>query len=221
MSIVTISDLRKDYRLGETVVHALRGVSLEVESGEFVSVVGPSGCGKTTLLNMIGCIDHPTSGTVRFDNRDVGDLTDAAAAEIRLQHMGFIFQSFNLVPVLTVRENVELPMMLAGTSKERRRAVSDHLTEAVGLSEFRHHKPSELSGGQRQRVAIARALVNSPRLVIADEPTANLDSKTGNEVLEVMRRLNREEGVTFLFSTHDRKILEHAVPAQQVHRATG
>ena len=208
--LLTLNDVRKDYTLGETTVHAIRGISLSVKPGEFVSIVGPSGCGKTTLLNMIGCIDRPTQGTVIFDGEDVGALSDARAAEIRLSHIGFIFQSFNLVPVLNLRENIELPMMLAGVRPNRRREVSDHLVEAVGLSQFASHKPSELSGGQRQRVAIARALVNSPRLVIADEPTANLDSKTGNEVLEVMRRLNEEESVTFIFSTHDQKIIRYA-----------
>ncbi|MFW5745004.1 MAG: ABC transporter ATP-binding protein [Spirochaetota bacterium] len=210
MTLVTMSDVHKDYKLGETTVHAVRGVSMDIAAGEFVSVVGPSGCGKTTLLNMIGCIDKPTSGSVRFDGRDVVALNDSQAAEIRLEHIGFVFQSFNLVPVLSVRENIELPMMLDGVRPKDRRRVADHLVDAVGLSRFATHKPSELSGGQRQRVAIARALVNSPRLVIADEPTANLDSETGNEVLEVMRRLNREEGVTFIFSTHDQKILQHA-----------
>ena len=210
MALVTMSDVHKDYKLGETTVHAVRGVSMDIAAGEFVSVVGPSGCGKTTLLNMIGCIDKPTSGSVHFDGRDVVALDDSQAAEIRLEHIGFVFQSFNLVPVLSVRENIELPMMLDRVRPKDRRRVADHLVDAVGLSRFATHKPSELSGGQRQRVAIARALVNSPRLVIADEPTANLDSETGNEVLEVMRRLNREEGVTFIFSTHDQKILQHA-----------
>jgi putative ABC transport system ATP-binding protein len=210
MELVTLNDVHKDYSLGETTVHAVRGVSVQIRGGEFVSIVGPSGCGKTTLLNMIGCIDHPTSGTVVFDGQDIVHLNDAQAAEIRLKHIGFVFQSFNLVPVLSVRENVELPMVLAGTPPRERRRISDHLVEAVGLSRFATHKPSELSGGQRQRVAIARALVNGPRLVIADEPTANLDSETGNEVLEVMRRLNRDEQVTFIFSTHDQKILRHA-----------
>ncbi|MFW5717502.1 MAG: ABC transporter ATP-binding protein [Spirochaetota bacterium] len=210
MELVTLKDVRKDYRLGETTVHAVRGVSLEIASGEFVSLVGPSGCGKTTLLNMIGCIDRPSSGDVVFDGRNVVHLNDSQAAEIRLTHIGFIFQSFNLVPVLSVRENIELPMVLAGASPRKRREVTDHLVEAVGLTRFATHKPSELSGGQRQRVAIARALVNGPRLVIADEPTANLDSKTGHEVLEVMRRLNREEDVTFIFSTHDHKIIQYA-----------
>lgn len=210
MALLNLDSVHKEYSLGETIVHAVRGVSLAVESGELVSVMGPSGCGKTTLLNMIGCIDKPTRGTVVFDGNDVGTLTDSRAAEIRLRQIGFIFQSFNLVPVLSVRENIELPMILARVRPAERRRVSDHLVEAVGLRQFATHKPSELSGGQRQRVAIARALVNRPRLVIADEPTANLDSETGSEVLEVMRRLNEQEAVTFVFSTHDQKVLRYA-----------
>ncbi len=210
MSLVDLADVHKEYRLGATSVHAVRGVSLEIREGELVSIVGPSGCGKTTILNMIGCIDRPTRGTVRFNGQDVGHLSDSQAAQMRLRSIGFVFQSFNLVPVLSVRENIALPMVLAGASKKERRRTGDHLMEAVGLTEFAAHKPGELSGGQRQRVAIARALVNSPRLVIADEPTANLDSETGGEVLDVMRRLNRDEGVTFIFSTHDEKILRYA-----------
>lgn len=210
MELITLHHITKDYALGDTTIHAVRDVSMEIDRGEFVAIVGPSGCGKTTLLNMIGCIDGPTSGTVTFDGTDIGGLADAEAADIRLRHIGFIFQSFNLVPVLSVRENIELPMVLAGTPKQQRAKVTEHLVDAVGLSRFATHKPNELSGGQRQRVAIARALVNDPRLVIADEPTANLDSETGAEVLDVMRRLNQEEGVTFVFSTHDATILDYA-----------
>jgi putative ABC transport system ATP-binding protein len=210
MALIAVEDVHKTYRLGETTIEAIRGISLRIESGEFLSIVGPSGCGKTTLLNMIGCIDTATSGTVRFDGTDVAGLSDAKAAELRLTDIGFIFQSFNLVPVLNVRENIELPMVLEGTAKEERRETVGRLVDAVGLARFATHKPTELSGGQRQRVAIARALVNGPRLVIADEPTANLDSKTGQEVLAVMRDLNQQEGVTFLFSTHDSAVLQYA-----------
>ena len=210
MALVTLEAVHKEYPLGNTVVHAVRGVTLAIDAGEFVSIVGPSGCGKTTILNMIGCIDKPTRGTVRFDGTDTQSLSDSEAADVRLTHVGFVFQSFNLVPVLTVRENVELPMVLAGAGTADRRRVVEHLIDAVGLAEFASHKPNELSGGQRQRVAIARALVNAPRLVIADEPTANLDSDTGSAVLDVMRRLNREENVTFVFSTHDPDILRYA-----------
>jgi len=210
MPLVELFDVVKDYRLGNTIIHAIRGVTLSVEPGELVSIVGPSGCGKTTLLNMVGCIDVPTRGRLLFAGRDVGALSDAALADIRLHRIGFIFQTFNLVPVLSARENVELPMVLARVAPRRRREVADSLLEAVGLTDYRRHKPGELSGGQRQRVAIARALVNQPDLVIADEPTANLDSVAGDEVLQVIKGLNERDGVTFLFSTHNPAILRYA-----------
>ena len=210
MALVELREVEKDYALGETTIHAVRGVTLMVEQGELLSVVGPSGCGKTTLLNMMGCIDRATRGTVHFAERDVATLSDAEQADIRLHRIGFIFQTFNLVPVLSVRENIELPMILAKRPREERAEVVNRLVEAVGLGRYGTHRPSELSGGQRQRVAIARALVNSPDVVIADEPTANLDSKTGDEVLEVIRRLNQEQRVTFIFSTHNPEILRYA-----------
>ncbi len=219
MALIECLHIAKDYTLGDTTIHAVRGVTLEVEPGEVLSVVGPSGCGKTTLLNMIGCIDTPTSGRVLFGGRDIGSLSDAALADIRLHRIGFIFQSFNLVPVLTVRENVELPMVLARVAPSRRRQTADSLLEAVGLTKFRRHKPRELSGGQRQRVAIARALVNHPDLVIADEPTANLDSRTGDEVLRVIKALNERDGVTFIFSTHNPAILSYAT--RRIHLSDG
>ncbi|TFG81287.1 MAG: ABC transporter ATP-binding protein, partial [Spirochaetales bacterium] len=170
----------------------------------------PSGCGKTTLLNILGCIDRPTSGTLVFDGRDVTTLSDNQEADKRLARIGFIFQSFNLVPVLTMYENIELPMILAKVPRPERRRRVDHLIELVALEEFIKHKPDELSGGQRQRVAIARALVNRPGLVIADEPTANLDSETGDLILEAMREMNQKENVTFVFSTHNPDILRYA-----------
>ena len=210
MPLIELQNASKDYALGDTIINAIRGVSLAVEPRELLSVVGPSGCGKTTLLNMMGCIDTPTRGTVLFGGVDVGSLSDAALADIRLHSIGFIFQTFNLVPVLSVRENVELPMVLARVPAAERRRAADALIETVGLDRFRKHKPSELSGGQRQRVAIARALVNHPQLVIADEPTANLDSATGNEVLQVIKGLNERDGVTFIFSTHNPAILRFA-----------
>ena len=210
MPLVEMQNVEKDYSLGETTIHAVRGVSLDIDAGELLSVVGPSGCGKTTLLNMMGCIDRPTQGRVLFGDRDVATLSDAEQADIRLNRIGFIFQTFNLVPVLSVQENIELPMILARRPKPQRAEVVARLVEAVGLTKYRTHKPSELSGGQRQRVAIARALVNDPDVVIADEPTANLDSKTGDEVLEVIRRMNREQHVTFIFSTHNPDILRYA-----------
>jgi putative ABC transport system ATP-binding protein len=203
-------NLDKDYSLGKTTIAALRGVNLSIDHGEFVSIMGPSGCGKTTLLNILGCIDRPTRGLVLFRGSDVAGLSDDQETDKRLGEIGFIFQSFNLVPVLTAAENIELPLVLAGMPKARRRARVDSLIDTVGLQQYRRHRPDELSGGQRQRVAIARALVNEPALVIADEPTANLDSDTGAAILEVMGRLNREAGVTFVFSTHNPEILKYA-----------
>ena len=210
MSIVDVRSVTKDYHLGKTVIHALRGVSISIEPGEFIAVMGPSGCGKTTLLNVIGCIDTPTSGEVYVEGENVAEYTDDQGAERRLHTIGFIFQSFNLIPVLNVAENIEFPLLLTRTPKDERRKKVRRLMEIVGLDTHAAHKPDELSGGQRQRVAIARALVNDPRIVIADEPTANLDSETGQEIVEAMLRLNREEKVSFLFSTHNPEVMQYA-----------
>lgn len=210
MPLVELRDVEKTYRLGKTEVHAIRGVSLDIEPGAFICIVGPSGCGKTTLLNMIGCIDAPTAGALRMDGRELGSLSDSEAADLRLDRMGFIFQSFNLVPVLTVVENIAFPNLLAGTPRREGRQRARDLAEAVGLAEQADLRPDELSGGQRQRVAIARALTNDPELVIADEPTANLDSETGGMVLDVMRAMHRGQQVSFVFSTHDPAITEYA-----------
>jgi putative ABC transport system ATP-binding protein len=211
MAIVSVRNVSKDYMLGKTVVPALRDVSLEVAEGEFLSIAGPSGSGKTTLLNLVGCVDTPTSGTVMVAGADTGTLSERALTELRLRTIGFIFQSFNLVSVLSVFQNVEFPLLLQGTlSKPERRRRVEELMEAVGLSEHGRHRPSELSGGQRQRVAIARALVTRPKLVLADEPTANLDSATGANIIDLMRDMNRRDGTTFLFSTHDPKVMAHA-----------
>jgi putative ABC transport system ATP-binding protein len=209
-SILAVRGVTKDYHLGKTVIHALRGVDFSVEAGDFVSIVGPSGCGKTTLLNIIGCIDKPTSGTVLLGGTDVSTFDDDREADTRLASIGFIFQSFNLVGVLDVRENIEFPLLLAKVPKPERARRVDRLVDLVGLGEFVKHRPEELSGGQRQRVAIARALVNGPAMVIADEPTANLDSVTATTVMEAMKRLNDEEGVTFIFSTHNELIERYA-----------
>jgi putative ABC transport system ATP-binding protein len=211
MSIVSVRNVSKDYMLGKTVVPALRDVSLEVEQGEFLAVAGPSGSGKTTLLNLVGCVDTPTSGTVLVNGQDTAKLAERALTDLRLRTIGFIFQSFNLVSVLSVFQNVEFPLLLQGTlSKAERRGRVLDLLEAVGLGEHARHRPSELSGGQRQRVAIARALVTRPRLVLADEPTANLDSLTGANIIDLMREMNRRDGTTFVFSTHDPKVMSHA-----------
>jgi putative ABC transport system ATP-binding protein len=211
MSIVSVRNVSKDYMLGKTVVPALRDVSLEVEQGEFLSIAGPSGSGKTTLLNLVGCVDTPTSGTVLVNGQDTAKLAERALTDLRLRTIGFIFQSFNLVSVLSVFQNVEFPLLLQGAlSKPERRGRVLDLLEAVGLGEHARHRPSELSGGQRQRVAIARALVTRPRLVLADEPTANLDSQTGANIIDLMREMNRRDGTTFVFSTHDPKVMSHA-----------
>ena len=209
--IVAARDVAKVYQLGKTEVHALRHVDLVVERGEFLSIAGPSGSGKTTLLNLIGGVDVPTSGTVWVDGEDTSKLTERALTRLRLDHIGFIFQTFNLVAVLTVFQNVEFPLLLQGrmTSDERRRRVNE-LLESVGLADHARHRPSELSGGQRQRVAVARALVARPPLVLADEPTANLDSKTGGTIIDLMREMNLRDGTTFIFSTHDPKVMAHA-----------
>jgi putative ABC transport system ATP-binding protein len=210
-SIVSIENATKSYHLGKVEVPALRGVDLEVEAGEFMSIAGPSGSGKTTLLNLIGCVDIPTSGRVRVADQDIAKLSERELTRLRLNTIGFIFQSFNLVNVLDVYRNVELPLLLQRVLRadERKQRVMDLLTK-VGLKDLIKHRPGELSGGQRQRVAIARALVTRPKLVLADEPTANLDSVTGETILDLMKELNREEKTTFIFSTHDARVMAHA-----------
>jgi putative ABC transport system ATP-binding protein len=209
--IVSIANARKEYNLGKTVVPALQGVDLTVDEGEFVSIAGPSGSGKTTLLNLIGCVDTATSGQVMIDGHDTKNLKDRELTNLRLNTLGFIFQSFNLVAVLNVFQNVEFPLLLQRklSASERAARVNDLLAK-VGLDKHAKHRPNELSGGQRQRVAIARALVTRPKIVLADEPTANLDSKTGETILDLMREMNRVERTTFIFSTHDAKVMAHA-----------
>ncbi len=210
-AIVSVKDAVKNYTLGKVVVPALRGISLEVRGGEFLSIAGPSGSGKTTLLNLIGCVDTPTSGTVEVAGKDTRQLSERALTDLRLHTIGFIFQSFNLVSVLSVLQNIELPLLLQrelSTAERKKRVMT--LLERVGIGEYASHRPSELSGGQRQRVAIARALVARPQLVLADEPTANLDSVTGQNILDLMKELNRTEGTTFIFSTHDQKVMANA-----------
>ncbi len=211
MNIIEIKDLKKDYALGKTTVNAIRGIDLSIEKGDFISIIGPSGSGKTTLLNIIGCIDQATSGSVKIAGKEITSLNDKKITDIRLHQIGFIFQTFNLIPVLNALENVEFPLLLMKNrtkAEVRKKALS--LLEAVGLSEHIHHRPSELSGGQRQRVAIARALVTNPNIVLADEPTANLDSVTGESILETMRSMNEREHTTFIFSTHDANVLKYA-----------
>ncbi len=210
-TIVSVRSVTKVYMLGKTEVPAVRDASIDVGEGEFISIAGPSGSGKTTLLNLIGCVDTPTSGTVVVDGQDTGKLSERALTDLRLRTIGFIFQSFNLVPVLSVFQNVEFPLLLQGSlHKAERRARVDALLGAVGLEAHARHRPSELSGGQRQRVAVARALVTRPKLVLADEPTANLDSTTGANIIDLMRDMNHRDGTTFIFSTHDPKVMSHA-----------
>ncbi len=210
-AIVTIKDVVKEYSLGTTVVQALRGVSLVVDKGEFLSIAGPSGSGKTTLLNLLGCVDTATRGLVEVAGKDTAKLTERELTNLRLNTIGFIFQSFNLVSVLTVFQNVEFPLLLQNTlSAGERKARVTSLLEQVGLATHLKHRPNELSGGQRQRVAIARALVTDPMIVLADEPTANLDSATGQQILDLMRSLNQSKGTTFIFSTHDHKVMRYA-----------
>jgi putative ABC transport system ATP-binding protein len=210
-SIVSVESVSRIYKLDKTEVPALRDVSLEIHPGEFLAVAGPSGSGKTTLLNLIGCVDTPTTGKVHVDGQDTSVLSERQLTDLRLRKIGFIFQTFNLVPVLTVFQNVEFPLLLqGGLSRHERQARVGGLLDAVGLGSHAKHRPSELSGGQRQRVAVARALVGKPKLVLADEPTANLDSQTGANIIDLMRDLNRKDGTTFLFSTHDPKVMSHA-----------
>jgi len=210
-AIVSVKDAVKNYTLGNVVVPALRGVTLDVVEGDFIAIAGPSGSGKTTLLNLIGCVDTPTSGTVEVEGKDTRRLSERQLTTLRLHTIGFIFQSFNLVSVLSVFQNVELPLLLQRrlSGSERAQRVMS-LLDRVGIREYANHRPSELSGGQRQRVAIARALVTRPGIVLADEPTANLDSVTGQHILDLMKELNRTEKTTFIFSTHDQKVMAHA-----------
>ena len=210
--LIMLRDIVKQYQLGKTLVPALQGVSLEVARGEFTVVMGPSGSGKSTLLNIIGCLDSPTSGHYEFAGQEVGNRDFDKLAELRNRKIGIIFQSFNLIPVLNVIENVEFPCLMRKDSepsvKLRERVLK--LCEGVGLAPYMKHRPDELSGGQRQRVAIARALITNPELVLADEPTANLDSKTSEQIIALMQRMNQQMGVTFIFSTHDPRVMQHA-----------
>jgi len=218
MNIVEIRNLIKDYPLGNTTVHALRGIDMDIPKGALMSVVGPSGSGKTTLLNIVGCVDTASSGSVKVGGQETTTLSDRELTGLRLHKIGFIFQTFNLVPVLTALENVEFPLLLqGGRNAAQVREKARQLLSAVGLLDHEKHKPAELSGGQRQRVAIARALVTDPDLVLADEPTANLDSETGESILQLMQKMNEERGTTFVFSTHDAQVLRYAKTVVRIH----
>jgi len=210
-SLVRLENVTKIYGSDGVEFPALGGVSFSVEAGEFLSIAGPSGSGKTTALNIIGCLDKPSGGSLFLEDTDISSRKSSELADIRRHKIGFIFQTFNLVPILTAFENVEFPLILKGyTGKEERRVLVEQILTEVGLKDFLHRKPSQLSGGQQQRVAIARALVKKPKLILADEPTANLDSKTGEEVLELMLQLNQKTGATFIFSTHDKMVMDYA-----------
>jgi len=212
LNIIELTDVRKTYPLGKTLVEAVKGVTFRIEKGDFISIAGPSGSGKSTILNMIGLIDSPTSGEVFIEGAPVSGLKDRELTNLRHDVIGFIFQSFNLIPVLNVYENIEFPLLLGKDrmTKAEKKDWIDFLVKEVGLEQWRKHRSNELSGGQRQRVAIARALVCKPAIVLADEPTANLDSATGEQIIELMKKINRELQTTFIFSTHDMKIVEIA-----------
>jgi putative ABC transport system ATP-binding protein len=207
--LVRARDVRRDYPLEREAVHALRGVSLDIEKGDYLAIVGPSGCGKSSLLNLLGAIDAPTSGTVEIEGRNVGTLGDREVTEFRLRHIGFVFQRFYLLPILTARENVELPMAEAGVSAAERRERSTELMQYVDLGERTRHRPAQLSGGEQQRVAIARALANRPSLLLADEPTGELDARTGQEIISLFGRLNAD-GTTVVVVTHDESLARAA-----------
>ncbi len=210
MSIVNVSKLERTYESGSVQVRALDGVDLKIEPGEFTVLMGPSGSGKTTLLNCIGGLDTPTAGQVVVDGQDLGSMSKAERSQMRLKHIGFVFQAYNLVPVLSAFENAEFVMMLQGASPDERKARVMETLSAVGLSGMEDRRPNELSGGQQQRVAVARAIAGQPALVLADEPTANLDSKTGTELVALMKQLNEDHGITFVFATHDPKVMAAA-----------
>jgi len=215
--MIQIKGLKKQYRSGETVVQALRGVDLEIQNGEFLSIAGPSGSGKTTLLNLIGCLDTADEGSIHIDSTNVAEKSRKELALLRREKIGFVFQSFNLIPVLTAYENASFPLSLLGVTDKELHDRTVKIMQEVGLEEMMHRKPAELSGGQQQRVAIARALIKSPDIVLADEPTANLDSETGQDILDLMEVLNAKHNTTFIFSTHDQMVMDFAHRLIRLH----
>ncbi|MCL4395766.1 MAG: ABC transporter ATP-binding protein [Chloroflexi bacterium] len=206
--LILIKDIRKVYDLGEMRVEALNSADLAIDNGEFVAIMGPSGSGKSTLMHILGCLDQPTTGTYLLDGTDVGGLTDDQLAAIRNRKVGFVFQQFNLLPRTSALDNVVLPMLYGGEKVDRKKGMA--VLDRVGLAERYHHMPNQLSGGQQQRVAIARALATQPSMILADEPTANLDTANGKQVMDIMSRLNQETGVTFIFATHDPRVVSYA-----------
>jgi putative ABC transport system ATP-binding protein len=208
--VVEIKNLYKDYQVGKVLFPALRGIDIIIQDGEFTAMAGPSGSGKTTLLNIIGCLDSPSKGEVTINGTNVHKLTIKQAAELRKKEIGFVFQTFNLIPVLTAFENVEMPLLILDSSPDKRKEKVIAILSEVGLGDYINRRPNEMSGGQQQRIAIARALVKNPSLVLADEPTANLDSATAKDILALMRELNQTHKTTFLFSTHDPLVMEYA-----------
>lgn len=209
-NIVRVRGVKRTYYIGENPVHALRGIDLDIKRGEFMAIMGPSGSGKSTLFNMVGGLDKPTSGTVFIDEVDIAQLDPGELAWLRCRKIGYIFQTFNLIPVMTALENVTLPMIFAGASLEEQMEKGRRLLELVGLGHRLHNKPGQLSGGQQQRVAIARALANDPAIILADEPTGNLDQKVGEEIIQMLKRLNKESGVTVITATHDDKMYKRS-----------
>ena len=210
MPVLELQDVRKEYSIGEVITNALNGVSLKIEEGEFTTLVGPSGSGKTTMLQLMGCLDLPDSGRVLINNQDVTQFKKNQRADLRREMIGFIFQFFALVPVLSAYENVELPLLLNNVTQKERKERVHYLLDAVGLSHRTNHRPDQLSGGEQQRVAIARALASEPLLVLADEPTANLDTENGAQAMDIMERLNQETGTAFIFATHDPRVVTYA-----------
>ncbi len=207
--LIELRDITRTFQMGQVEVHALRGIDLDIAANEYVAIMGPSGSGKSTLMNILGCLDQPTTGHFQLEGRDVASLSDRELSRLRNAFVGFVFQTFNLLPRATALHNVETPLIYAGTPRPRRQAMARETLERVGLADRMHHRPNELSGGERQRVAIARALVNNPSLLLADEPTGNLDSTTGGEIMQVLDELHRE-GNTILLVTHETYIAEHA-----------
>jgi putative ABC transport system ATP-binding protein len=210
MNIIEIKDLTKIFKEGESEVIAVNGVNLSFQQGEFAAIVGPSGSGKTTMLNLLGGLDSPTSGDIAIENVSISNMKSSSMIDFRMRNIGFVFQAYNLIPVLTARENVEFIMFLQGKSTKDRAKRSEELLKAVGLGDRMNSRPNKLSGGQQQRVAVARALASKPKYILADEPTANLDSKSAENLLDIMDRLNKEENITFIFSTHDSRVMNKA-----------